>query len=90
MGDDKEAAIKRIEEKQGTYKRLFTTEEGKEILADLERDCYLRTSTFSTDAMEMAYREGMRSMVLHIKSMLDMDIEQFKKLNAEQGEERHG
>jgi len=83
---DRDDAIERIEKKHGVYKRLFTTEEGVEVLKDLETDCYLRSSTFSKDAMEMAYREGMRSMVLHIKSMLDLDLEQFKKLNEEQGD----
>jgi hypothetical protein len=88
--DEKDAAIKRIEEKQAVYKRLFGSEDGVVVMKELEMSCYLKSSLFSKDALEMAYREGMRSMVLHIRSMLDLDMEQFKKLNKEQGEQDDG
>jgi len=83
MDEERDAAIKRIEEKHGLYKRVFDSEDGKVLLADLERDCYLKSSLFSKDAMEMAFREGMRSIILHINSMRTLDIDDFKKLNDE-------
>ena len=76
--DDREASIKRIEEKHSLYKRVFESADGQEILADLERDCYLSTTTYSKDALDMAYKEGMRCVVLHIKTMIGLDSEKIR------------
>tara|TARA_B100001027_G_scaffold153693_1_gene107969 strand:+ start:71 stop:286 length:216 start_codon:yes stop_codon:yes gene_type:complete len=52
------------------YKNLFNTEEGKRILEDLEARYAIHGTTFSPDSTETAYREGQRTVVLFIKSML--------------------
>lgn len=53
------------------YKRLFDGEDGRTVLEDLEmRGCFLR-STFSTEPGRTQFQEGRRSLVLHIKHMLD-------------------
>lgn len=53
------------------YKRLFETIDGQIVMDDLEnRGCFLR-STFSTDTGRTEFNEGRRSLVLHIKHMLD-------------------
>ncbi|MCP4455206.1 MAG: hypothetical protein GY809_27410 [Planctomycetes bacterium] len=53
------------------YKRLFDTHDGQTVMDDLEkRGCFMR-STFSTDTGRTDFNEGRRSMVLHVKHMLD-------------------
>jgi len=53
------------------YRRLFECEDGRAVLDDLEkRGCFLR-STFSTDPGRTAFQEGRRSLVLHVRHMLD-------------------
>ena len=53
------------------YKRLFGCADGRTVLDDLEnRGCFLR-STFSTDPGRTAFQEGRRSLVLHVRHMID-------------------
>ena len=78
MTDDREASLKRIEEKHNLYKRFFDSDDGREVLADLERDCYFRTTTLSPDPQQTAYREGMRCVLLHIKTLIELNTEDMK------------
>ena len=56
------------------YEYIFNTDEGKEILSDLEKRChYHSTSNVKGDSHESAYMEGQRSVLLFIKSMLRKD-----------------
>jgi len=58
------------------YKTIFNTDEGKEVLADLEKRChYHSTTNVKGDSHESAYMEGQRSVILFIKSMLRKDKE---------------
>ena len=60
-----------IKELQTNYKLIFNTDEGKEVLADLEKRChYHSTTNVKGDSHESAYMEGQRSVILFIKSML--------------------
>lgn len=53
------------------YKRLFDCVDGRTVMDDLEkRGCFLR-STFSADPGRTQFQEGRRSLVLHMKHMLD-------------------
>ena len=53
------------------YEYIFNTDEGKEILSDLEKRChYHSTTNVKGDSHESAYMEGQRSVILFIKSML--------------------
>lgn len=53
------------------YRRLFETPDGQTVLHDLEkRGCFLRSS-FSTETGRTQFNEGRRSLVLHMKHMLD-------------------
>lgn len=53
------------------YKRVFASTDGQAILNDLEkRGCFTR-STFSTDPGRIQFNEGRRSLVLHVKHMLN-------------------
>jgi len=53
------------------YQRIFKSEDGKNILEDLEKRCNVHNTSFSNDANETAFREGQRAVVLFIKSMLN-------------------
>ena len=58
------------------YKYIFNTDEGKEVLADLEKRChYHSTTNVKGDSHESAYMEGQRSVILFIKSMLRKENE---------------
>ena len=53
------------------YEYIFNTEEGKEVLTDLEKRChYHSTTNVKGDSHESAYMEGQRSVLLFIKNML--------------------
>jgi len=58
------------------YKYIFNTDEGKEVLSDLEKRChYHSTTNVKGDSHESAYMEGQRSVLLFIKSMLQKENE---------------
>lgn len=53
------------------YKRLFESADGQTVMADLEkRGCFMRSS-FSPDKGRTEFNEGRRSLVLHMKHMLN-------------------
>ncbi|MGE4193682.1 MAG: hypothetical protein AB7E51_09865 [Pseudodesulfovibrio sp.] len=53
------------------YRRLFESADGRVVMDDLEkRGCFLRP-TYSTDRGRTEFNEGRRSLVLHMKQMLD-------------------
>ena len=63
-----------LKELQTNYKIIFNSDEGKEVLADLEKRChYHSTTNVKGDSHESAYMEGQRSVILFIKSMLRND-----------------
>jgi hypothetical protein len=53
------------------YRRLFECADGRTVMEDLERRGSFMRSTFSTDLGRAAFDEGRRSLVLHVKHMLD-------------------
>ena len=58
------------------YQYIFNTDEGKEVLSDLEKRChYHSTTNVKGDSHESAYMEGQRSVLLFIKSMLQKENE---------------
>ena len=70
MQEDKQLE-KFIEGLRKNYEYIFNTDEGKEILVDLEKRChYHSTTNVKGDSHESAYMEGQRSVILFIKSML--------------------
>lgn len=72
------------------YKRLFATEDGKEILHDLMKACHVMNSTLDSDPIQMAHNEGARSIVLRILQTINTDpkqMEELLKLGQSEGEE---
>lgn len=69
------------------YKGLFFGEngqlrqDGERVLADLRRFCHAGSATiFSTEALEMARREGRREVFVRLTNMLNLDEDQVSKL----------
>ena len=52
------------------YKEVFTTVQGEQVLEDMGVRFCEHSSTFSVDPNETAYREGQRTVLLFIRSML--------------------
>ena len=69
---------------QANYKKVFASEEGKKVLKDLEGKCFINSPTICKEPHEMAFREGQRAVVLHIKTLLTMDIDKIRKQIEEQ------
>ena len=70
----------KLKEKREDYKKTFGTEEGKRVLKDLEKVCLYRTSTFDKEPMVMAFQEGLRTVYLHITTIMEMDIEELERI----------
>ena len=71
-----EKALKKLRE---NYQYIFNTDEGKEVLSDLEKRChYHSTTNVKGDSHESAYMEGQRSVLLFIKQMLQKENKNVK------------
>jgi hypothetical protein len=71
-----EKLIKKLRE---NYQYIFNTDEGKEVLSDLEKRChYHSTTNVKGDSHESAYMEGQRSVLLFIKQMLQKENKNVK------------
>jgi len=71
-----EKLVKKLKE---NYQYIFNTDEGKDVLSDLEKRCHYHTTTnVKGDSHESAYMEGQRSVLLFIKSMLRKENKNVK------------
>ena len=69
--DKQEDITKYLNNVKKNYQFLFSSNEGKEVMSDLERRCHHHTTTnVKGDSHESAYMEGQRSILLFIKAML--------------------
>lgn len=59
------------------YQVVFKSEDGQKVLYDLMRNHHCLGSTFSSDKMEMALKEGERNVVLRILHFLNTDPQKF-------------
>lgn len=58
------------EDLREAYQVLFKSSDGQTVLEDLERRFHIHGSVFSSEPTDTAYREGQRTVVLFIQSML--------------------
>jgi len=77
--------VEQLEEERQLYKTVFENPSGRKILDRLEHLGYFRRTTYtSANASETAlFNEGKRSIVLHIKNMLDDKMIENLKQNIE-------
>ena len=59
-----------IKELRAAYKVVLNSNDGQKVLKDLEARFHVDGTTFSDNSNETAYREGQRTVVLFMKSML--------------------
>ena len=77
--DKQENITKYLNEVKRNYQFLFSSNEGKEVLSDLEKRChYHSTTNVKGDSHESAYMEGQRSVLLFIKTMLRKENKNVK------------
>ena len=72
--------IDKIREVKQLYIDVFDNDNGKKILEELGKRCFIHRPTFNKDGMTMAFNEGQRSIILHIQNMMKIDIDATKKL----------
>ena len=56
-----------------SYRKCFESEDGKKVLKDLYRVCYMDDTTFNKDPYITAFQEGIRSVAVHIKRAMEDD-----------------
>ena len=77
--DKQEDITKYLNNVKKNYQFLFSSNEGKEVMSDLEKRCHHHTTTnVKGDSHESAYMEGQRSILLFIKAMLQNENEKGK------------
>lgn len=88
MSPQENKGIEELAQKRADYIAAFNTGAGKRVLEDLEKTCFVNRSTYFRGAsdMDLAVNEGKRFVVVHIKNMMNLDIETLKKL-AKEGEQ---
>jgi len=71
---DERAVHEYIKKLRDNYQYIFESDEGKEVLSDLEKRCHFYSTTnIKGDSHESAYMEGQRSILLFIKQMLQKE-----------------
>ena len=79
MGEASKKLEQYVKNLKTNYKMIFSSDEGKEVLSDLEKRCHHHTTTnVKWDSHESAYMEGQRSILLFIQAMLRNDNEKGK------------
>ena len=79
MGEENKKLEQHFKNLSINYKMIFSSDEGKQVLSDLEKRCHHHTTTnVKGDSHESAYMEGQRSILLFIKAMLLNENEKGK------------
>ena len=66
--------------RRASYKELFSTEVGREVLEDLMKNNFLWTSTQTSDPHETAFNEGRRSVILAILNYVSLDADRIQTM----------
>ncbi len=79
--------LQKIESLKKAYASCFGTKSGQEVMKDLEKKLFYHGSTISKEPHMLIFREGQRSALLHIKTMIKFDVKKIKEINEQQNEE---
>jgi len=71
------------------FRHVFTTPQGERAITYLYNFCNQGGTTFSQNASEAAYREGMRRVYLQIAGFVQMTDERIYELFQSQSRERN-
>ena len=66
--------------RRATYKEVFSTEPGREVLEDLMKNNFLWTSTQTSDSHETAFNEGRRSVILAILNYVSLGADRIQTM----------
>lgn len=88
MADKQPNSIDQIMALKKNYLAAFNSEGGKKVLADLEKQSYQNETTFhrKDTALDLAYKEGRRLIVLLIKKKMNLDVRELKELMEREAE----
>jgi hypothetical protein len=70
--------LKELKEKIGQYNRLFATKDGQAVLSDLEKRCFIHSTTYDDNHGKMGFNEGRRSVFVYIANMKDKRVEDIE------------
>jgi hypothetical protein len=73
-----------------SYQSVFNSSQGREILCDLAKAFWFDKSTISSDPLELAFREGQRSVVTKIMQTLKVDTLKMMDQIKNQEKELYG
>mgnify|MGYP000202675884 CR=1 FL=1 len=65
--------------KRESFKEVFGTEEGKNVLALLAKSHFVYRTSHSDDPYKSAWQEGQRTVVMEIINLVGADIEAIRK-----------
>lgn len=80
MKQEEKDRMKKVEALKRAYEKVFEGDAGKLVLEDLERYCFIKTTTFTGDGEGTIFNEGRRSVLLHIETMRSWDLEKLKEV----------
>lgn len=84
MASENSEASARLQERKLSqlkdYKRTFSSEQGQRVLMDLISAHHVMGSTYvKGDAIDMAFREGQRQVILRIMTIMKYEPDQVAK-----------
>jgi len=66
-----------IASNQQLYHRVFGTEDGKAVLKDLLKRCYVNYTTVDNDPYKTYFNEGRRSIYAYINNLLNRELKEI-------------
>ena len=79
-----------IREQKQLYLTVFDNPDGKALLNELSIRAFEKRTTFNKDSHQTAFNEGQRSIVLHIKNMLILDVDKLERSMKAQQKQQGG
>lgn len=77
---DAEKQEKELRKLQSAYKDIFEGTAGKIVLKDLKMLCHAKRTTYVPNSTDTVFNEGQRSVLLHIETMADIDVDKLKEV----------
>tara|TARA_R100001530_G_scaffold54407_1_gene40127 strand:- start:87 stop:395 length:309 start_codon:yes stop_codon:yes gene_type:complete len=85
---DKSNRWAKEKEKRTTFKEVFNTEEGQDVLAMLSEAHFVFRTSHASDPYTSAWQEGQRTVVMEIINLVGADLEVVRRRIAMQEEAR--
>jgi hypothetical protein len=75
------------EKRLNAYRRLFSTEDGKIVLGDLMKSCFMYSSTIAQNPYDTYFNEGMRSAILRIIQTANISAQEIERIRDQLNKE---